>query len=132
MHDMSVDKISVGEMSVDKMTCCLFPIEFNEGAETLIIQEKVIWDEMIEGIKSYLAIFSINDCKFFSIDIYINSSLMSVCLNKLLNFGGKNFLDFVLRYATPTYLGTLDYATHLGFFLFVSCCPKWPRQVGVV
>jgi hypothetical protein len=127
---MSVDKISVGEMSVDKMTCCLFPIEFNEGAETLIIQEKVIWDEMIEGIKSYLAIFSINDCKFFSIDIYINSSLMSVCLNKLLNFGGKNFLDFAML--PQLTLATLDYATHLGFFLFVSCSPKWPRQVGVV
>ena len=120
------------DMSVDKMTCCLFPIEFNEGAETLIIQEKVIWDEMIEGIKSYLAIFSINDCKFFSIDIYINSSLMSVCLNKLLNFWGKN--SWILCYAMlpQLTLATLDYATHLGFFLFVSCCPKWPRQVGVV
>jgi hypothetical protein len=77
LDEIYADKISVDAVSVDKMTCCLFPIEFNEGAETLIIQEKVIWDEMIEGIKSYLAIFSIKDCKFFSIDIYINSSLMS-------------------------------------------------------
>jgi hypothetical protein len=37
--------------------------ELNAGAESMIFKEKVIWDAVIEGIKEYLAVFSINGGK---------------------------------------------------------------------
>jgi hypothetical protein len=38
----------------------LFVPELNAGEETLLFEEKVIWDVVLGGVKAYLAVFSIN------------------------------------------------------------------------